>query len=694
MPRVRCVRALRSVRFAFAIAAFGACVRALRSAAFRRLFVRSGVAFGLRSVPRVRCRAFGLRSAPDAKVWRFMGQVFLRNVMVYDIWPWPLAQLVNDNASDETRQQVATALWHSRSCCTPATDGLTWPLRVLMREPHELLTDEVKALLRDVFVMTPPTNVITEDRFGRSKRHMMTAQGRAPAPPTIASDHCLSEHRAMYSKALESWQEHGTLQADEAHKRRSRNHTWNCFVATRCSGQKRPPALHELGAEWRAMSKEARELFAEQPLPKLSAPLAAPIPPEMTPFELGDDDWPIALRHIKQIRETPGGVKAFSKQWVETTAGTIKPTAEIVAPQRPRCCAAVFGIGSCRQSVEKAHADAVEEHLGLLQRLAAPRWSGSREVPSDLPGALVPHLALVRLQPQEGNSSVRFLLLLTTALQRPATPVFHHFSPANVGIGGIAGPCKTGCTGFARATELAAAMAQAGCPFCIELLHYEWITLDQLRVKGIEDITEALRFPRRCAKKRDPEFDLVKNWGKVRKKCSNPKRPQAGGDDDQVPRRRSSRKKTKDDDYDITEDAGHMPDELGGDELSSGGDETEHDETHSASVKKRLSSCQSGSLYSESEDRVDVRFKLSFGNRVHAFACCAAGNAKQNTERTACALCRALPLRIVTTTILKQELIMCSSVHSLNLPLELNKKRRMRRSPCLMTRSGNLWKPR
>ena len=85
VPRVRCVRALRSVRSAFAIAAFGACVRALRSAAFRRLFVRSGgglrsgLAFGCvqaafcafgrcvraafgaaRSVPRVR-PAFGSR---------------------------------------------------------------------------------------------------------------------------------------------------------------------------------------------------------------------------------------------------------------------------------------------------------------------------------------------------------------------------------------------------------------------------------------------------------------------------------------------------------------------------------------------------------------------------------------------------------------------------------------------------------
>ena len=68
VPRVRCVRTLRSVRSAFAIAVFGACVRALRSAVFRRLFVRSGIAFGLRSVPRVRCRTFGLRSAPDAKV--------------------------------------------------------------------------------------------------------------------------------------------------------------------------------------------------------------------------------------------------------------------------------------------------------------------------------------------------------------------------------------------------------------------------------------------------------------------------------------------------------------------------------------------------------------------------------------------------------------------------------------------------
>ena len=56
-----CVRGLRSVRSAawvlsFLRSAFGVCVRALRSAAFVGFFARSDVAFGLRSGPRVRDR--------------------------------------------------------------------------------------------------------------------------------------------------------------------------------------------------------------------------------------------------------------------------------------------------------------------------------------------------------------------------------------------------------------------------------------------------------------------------------------------------------------------------------------------------------------------------------------------------------------------------------------------------------------
>ena len=89
VQRVRCVRALRSVRSAFGPrsrpvrsglafgafavlrsarpgAAFGGAFRSLRLVRSPGASLRSGLAFGLRSVPRVRRCAFGPRSAPDA----------------------------------------------------------------------------------------------------------------------------------------------------------------------------------------------------------------------------------------------------------------------------------------------------------------------------------------------------------------------------------------------------------------------------------------------------------------------------------------------------------------------------------------------------------------------------------------------------------------------------------------------------
>lgn len=86
----------------------------------------------------------------------------------------------------------------------PRSDGFTMPFaRTFSRNEYD--SEHVQLFLRDVADHVLCTNIATEDRFSRARRHIYSAHGNSPSPATVAADHMLSEWKAHWTTAKARW---------------------------------------------------------------------------------------------------------------------------------------------------------------------------------------------------------------------------------------------------------------------------------------------------------------------------------------------------------------------------------------------------------------------------------------------------------------------------------------------------------
>lgn len=128
----------------------------------------------------------------------FAGNIHMRCCLPYESFPWVLCRAVHEATPADEVDRIMEAWLGIRQCCVPASDGLSLPLRQACRNKQEMQSPQVRQLLLDVFQMCDASNIRTEDKFARSRRH---GQGKSPAPATICSNHVLSEFAAMYHLA-------------------------------------------------------------------------------------------------------------------------------------------------------------------------------------------------------------------------------------------------------------------------------------------------------------------------------------------------------------------------------------------------------------------------------------------------------------------------------------------------------------
>jgi hypothetical protein len=106
----------------------------------------------------------------------------------------------------------------------------------------------------DAFEMTDSSNIITEDRFARTRRHLATNAGHSSGLPTIAANHFLSELSAVHRCAEDRFrQSHpGVLQtAADAAPAAVSTHPWRNFVAREQAAT--GASLRALGERWARM---------------------------------------------------------------------------------------------------------------------------------------------------------------------------------------------------------------------------------------------------------------------------------------------------------------------------------------------------------------------------------------------------------------------------------------------------------
>ena len=130
-----------------------------------------------------------------------MGHLYMRCVMPFQQWPWELGRLAHYGyrGPEDTYMRFR----HVHPCCIPSTDGFTMNLKRTLATPGNIRDATTLEFIRETFRMVPNSNIQTECRFARCRRHADSCQGRSPGIGTVCANHVLSEVKAMHHTAQE-----------------------------------------------------------------------------------------------------------------------------------------------------------------------------------------------------------------------------------------------------------------------------------------------------------------------------------------------------------------------------------------------------------------------------------------------------------------------------------------------------------
>eukprot|EP00969_Alexandrium_andersonii_P108164 4772423-Alexandrium_andersonii.AAC.1 len=128
----------------------------------------------------------------------FVGNLTLRCWWPFLQWPWLLARAAHPDCSPEDLASLSELVWELHPCCTQGCDGFTRRFRETLSSPDDLGLPENIRYLRECFEMCEPQNILTEDRFGRLRRHCQTCTGQCVGADTMSSNHMSAEWNSMY----------------------------------------------------------------------------------------------------------------------------------------------------------------------------------------------------------------------------------------------------------------------------------------------------------------------------------------------------------------------------------------------------------------------------------------------------------------------------------------------------------------
>ena len=178
------------------------------------------------------------------------------------------------------------------------------------------------------------------------------------------------------------------------------------------------------------------------------------------------------------------------------------------APRSNKSCCGTFGMGKCQERVGNTW----DGSLDLVDKLGYVKLDDA--IPD---GASCKHPVLFRVRSSQPDA-VALLILRSTALLSPSTPIMVNFEPHDVAPGQVATPLQggTGSWGFLSPTDLAGKLHSMVHPLSVERLTYQWISLVECKIVAVEDVTARVLLCR-ARGQRDVAFDLARNFSKVTK---------------------------------------------------------------------------------------------------------------------------------------------------------------------------------
>ena len=92
---------------------------------------------------------------------RLLWNLYLRLIEPFDQWPFVLGRLIHQDVPHRKKEEITDALWSINGCCMTPSDGLTIPLRKMLRTPRDILNEEwYRLLLEDVFKEMPVITIL------------------------------------------------------------------------------------------------------------------------------------------------------------------------------------------------------------------------------------------------------------------------------------------------------------------------------------------------------------------------------------------------------------------------------------------------------------------------------------------------------------------------------------------------------
>ena len=139
---------------------------------------------------------YGLASKP---AFLEVGSLYKRFALAMDCRPWRISLLCVPDGSDAKKRAVAEQLWRSSEC---RLDPFSLKFKARCSNVDAILSQPMAQRLRDVFDMTPLTNIGSESRFASAQTRWSSSHGHhVGLPSTMASDRVLVETKLALDSA-------------------------------------------------------------------------------------------------------------------------------------------------------------------------------------------------------------------------------------------------------------------------------------------------------------------------------------------------------------------------------------------------------------------------------------------------------------------------------------------------------------
>ena len=251
--------------------------------------------------------------------------------------------------------------------------------------PADLLdpTSRANRVVRSSIESVRATNIVSELRFGRISKQMVTSKfGRAASSSTLASKHVLSELSSMHGRAMDAWEAKQLPEEAMAGVRVSTQACTGWHLYLQELRGKKAGSMAEIAGKWNGLTDEGKEVYNERGRKlkeevRMQAALDQACLEEhgnaenSTPLCMGNSEWPIRPAEIAHLCEGKT-MSDMCKSWRQKCGRCVGAPRAPVEPQpiASPTCAELYGIDRCTAKLAADVRGRCDAFLKRLRRAA------------------------------------------------------------------------------------------------------------------------------------------------------------------------------------------------------------------------------------------------------------------------------------------------------------------------------------